>query len=225
MKRKYILNKILVLFVLPVILFFCFTPNLYAYRFEKIVFPNKFTQNKISCLTYDQQGFLLVGSRNGLWPILLVIAPIVVVLVLHYYKKRQNLLVVVTNGKVSDENLTEIPEPEKYFIDKLADYMDKEQPYLNPDITLKDLAKLLNMTHNHLSSIINDYMHKNFYDLINTYRVNHVKELLGREDTTRKLTLLSIGFDSGFNSKSTFYRIFKKHTGMTPSEYLKTIVY
>lgn len=225
MKRKYILNKILVLFVLPVILFFCFTPNLYAYRFEKIVFPNKFTQNKISCLTYDQQGFLLVGSRNGLWAILLVIAPIVVVLVLHYYKKRQSRLVVVTNEKVSDEDLTEIPEPEKYFIDKLADYMDKEQPYLNPDITLKDLAKLLNMTHNHLSSIINDYMHKNFYDLINTYRVNHVKELLGREDTTRKLTLLSIGFDSGFNSKSTFYRIFKKHTGMTPSEYLKTIVY
>jgi len=67
--------------------------------------------------------------------------------------------------------------------------------------------------------VINEHMGMNFYNLVNEYRVNEVKERMKSEDM-KQLTILAIAFDSGFNSKSSFNTIFKEKTGRTPSEYL-----
>ncbi len=107
-------------------------------------------------------------------------------------------------------------------VNKIRKYMVIEKPYLNRELTIYDLSDQLKIPRHILSELINEHMGKNFYHLINDYRVNEVKERMKREDL-KQLTILAIAFDSGFNSKSSFNTIFKEKTGQTPSEYLKTL--
>jgi AraC-like DNA-binding protein len=65
-------------------------------------------------------------------------------------------------------------------------------------------------------------MGMNFYNLVNEYRIKEVKDRL-KSDKYKRLTILAIAYDSGFNSKSSFNTIFKEKTGQTPSEYLATL--
>lgn len=101
---------------------------------------------------------------------------------------------------------------------QLKAFMEEEKPYLNPEINLKVMANSMHIAPHHLSQIINQKLEKNFYDLINAYRVEEVKSKL-RDPKFNNYTLLAIGLDSGFNSKATFNSVFKKFTGMAPSEF------
>lgn len=104
------------------------------------------------------------------------------------------------------------------FLSKLSEYMKKVKPYLNPELTIAKLADELNVNVDNVSFIINRYLKTNFFDFINSYRVEEFKKRC-RDPKNDKITLLGIAFDSGFNSKATFNRVFKKATGLTPSEY------
>lgn len=103
---------------------------------------------------------------------------------------------------------------------QLQDYMLKEKPYLNNKITLAELAKGIGFHTNELSHIINKAEGMNFNDYVNSHRVEAVKDAIksGKAD---QYTLLTIAFESGFNSKATFNRTFKKFTQQSPSEFLK----
>ncbi|MDF1574171.1 MAG: helix-turn-helix domain-containing protein [Bacteroidales bacterium] len=105
------------------------------------------------------------------------------------------------------------------LVNKIRKYMVIEKPYLNGELSIYDLSEQLRISRHILSELINEHMGKNFYSLVNEYRVNEVKERL-RSNTYKHLTILAIAFDSGFNSKSSFNTIFKEKTGKTPSEYL-----
>lgn len=106
--------------------------------------------------------------------------------------------------------------------DRLSKYMRKEQPFLEPQLTLSELAQRLNTNTSILSKAINTGFGLNFNDFINNFRVLAVQEKL-KQGENRRLTLTSIAYDCGFNSKATFNRAFKKNTGMTPREFLETI--
>ena len=108
---------------------------------------------------------------------------------------------------------------EKYK-EQLIDLMKEESPYLNPDISLGDLSESLSIPNNHLSQVINEKFGQNFFDFINSYRVNEAKVWLS-DPRRNSATMLAIAFESGFKSKSTFNAAFKKHVGQTPSEYKK----
>jgi AraC-like DNA-binding protein len=108
------------------------------------------------------------------------------------------------------------------YINKIRKYMVIEKPYLNRELTIYDLSEQLKIPRHIMSEVINEHMGKNFYNLVNDYRVNEVKERMKREDL-QQLTILGIAYDSGFNSKSSFNTIFKEKTGQTPSEYLNTL--
>jgi len=105
------------------------------------------------------------------------------------------------------------------LVNKIGKYMALEKPYLNRELSIYDLSDQLKISRHILSEVINEHMGKNFYSLINEYRVKEVKERL-KSDDSRQLTILAIAYDSGFNSKSSFNTIFKEKTGQTPSEYL-----
>jgi len=111
----------------------------------------------------------------------------------------------------------------KKEVNVVAEYMKDERPYLNPDLNLSDLANELQMNRAQLSQIINSGFQKNFNDFINEYRVNTFKEKINSGEH-KQLSLLGLAFDSGFNSKATFNRVFKKLTQTSPSEYLQTQV-
>jgi len=105
---------------------------------------------------------------------------------------------------------------------KLNEYMMREKPYLNSDLSLSKLVEYFNIHPNYLSQVINEKEQKNFYDYINTYRIEEFKRMLC-DPKNKKLTILALAFDCGFKSKSAFNKFFKKSTGQTPSEYIKLI--
>ncbi len=107
---------------------------------------------------------------------------------------------------------------EDALAEKLTTYFKENKPYLDEGLTLTKLAGQLSMTRNQLSALINDKFGCNFYTFVNQYRVNEVKNLL-TNPRNKEFTILSLAFEAGFSSKSAFNEIFKKFTGITPSEY------
>ena len=108
------------------------------------------------------------------------------------------------------------------LFDSILAYMDKHKPYLNADLSLTELARKLKLNRNQLSHLINTHTQENFYTFVNTYRVAEVKQLL-TSPKHQHYTILTLAYEAGFSSKSSFNRIFKNITGSTPSEYQATI--
>lgn len=123
-------------------------------------------------------------------------------------------------NKYKKSALTE--KQSKEYLNSLNLLMDEEKPYLESKITLKDISERLEIHPNHLSQVINENLRLNFYDFINQYRVEEVKKRLAG-DTSRRFTLLSHAYGSGYSSKSSFNEVFKKFTGLTPSQYQKQL--
>ncbi|WP_298238670.1 helix-turn-helix domain-containing protein [uncultured Algibacter sp.] len=104
--------------------------------------------------------------------------------------------------------------------DKLLQLMNDDKPFLNPKLTLTELAKRLSISNNHLSQIINQYEEVNFHDFVNKYRV---EEFILKAQRNKSFSLLGHAYDSGFNSKSTFNSVFKKFKSVTPSQYITNL--
>ena len=100
----------------------------------------------------------------------------------------------------------------------LRSLMENEAPYADSSLTLTQLADKLDVSPHNLSEVINTRLNLNFFDFVNRYRLEKIKQDLTDPDK-KNLKLLAIAFDAGFNSKTAFNTIFKKHTGLTPSEY------
>ena len=96
--------------------------------------------------------------------------------------------------------------------------MADEQPWLEPELTLTELAHRLRTNPSVLSRVINSGCGQNFNDFVNSYRVEAFKEAV-KNPKNKHLSLLGIALDCGFNSKATFNRAFKKFTGLLPKEF------
>lgn len=105
---------------------------------------------------------------------------------------------------------------------QLSKIMIEMKPYLDPYLTLRDLAEKLGIPANHLSQLLNKGFDQNFSEFVNQYRLEHFKKEAQKTEK-QNFTLLAIAFESGFNSKSVFNSFFKKSTGTTPSKYLKSV--
>lgn len=105
----------------------------------------------------------------------------------------------------------------------LKEVMHGKKPYLNPEITIRDLSEYMEIHPKSLSQLINSHFSQNFYDFINTYRIQEAKEIMNK-NADEKMTILEILYEVGFNSKSAFNHAFKKNTGKTPSEFKKQLM-
>ena len=101
---------------------------------------------------------------------------------------------------------------------RLAALMEKDRLYLQPDLNLQELAQHLQTSTAQVSSTINQVFKQNFNDYVNSLRIEEFIRLY--REHSEKYTLLSLAYDSGFNSKATFNRAFKKIKGSSPKEYL-----
>lgn len=127
-----------------------------------------------------------------------------------YAKKQKNSKPI--SEEANQENLLKAKQ--------LQQLMEVEQLYLNTELSLNDLADKLEVSPNYISMLLNDYVGKSFYDYVNAFRVDEVKKRL-LDPAYSNQTLSAIGGDCGFNTKSTFNRIFKNFTGKTPSQFQK----
>jgi AraC-like DNA-binding protein len=125
------------------------------------------------------------------------------------------------NNSGSNNPITVEEEPKKVDTElknRLLEYMDSNKPYLDSELTLSGLAQQLNISRSQLSQLINEGVGDNFYNFINKYRVEQVKKFM-TDPSKKNLNMLGIALDAGFKSKSTFNLIFKRFTGLTPTEY------
>jgi len=104
---------------------------------------------------------------------------------------------------------------------KLEEVIGREQLYLRPELTLAELARYLQINTGVMSRVINEGYGLNFNEYINELRIKAVIRKLD-EGIHKRLTLMGIAYDCGFNAKTTFNRCFKKVTGLTPGDYIKT---
>jgi AraC-like DNA-binding protein len=116
------------------------------------------------------------------------------------------------------EKSTLTPERSQRYLDKLVNFMESEQPFTDGDLTIQKLAEKLSIPANHLSQTINERLGQTFSDFVNSYRVEAAKRKLV-DPAFSHLSVLGIAEEVGFNSKSSFNSVFKKHTKMTPSEF------
>lgn len=120
-------------------------------------------------------------------------------------------------------SIAEKEKPDPARMEQLLTYMEHEKPYLDPELTLTTLAKAINITRSQLSLLINEGTGDNFYDFINKYRVEQVKKLMA-DPAVKHFNMLGLAMEAGFKSKSTFNLIFKRFTGLTPTEYRKNLM-
>lgn len=102
------------------------------------------------------------------------------------------------------------------LLERLSILMQEKKPFVNPNLKSVDIAQQLNISTHELSHLINEYLNKTFTDFINEYRVEEAKQLIA---TDSRYTLEAIGNQAGFNSKSAFYKAFKKFQGTTPGRF------
>lgn len=102
------------------------------------------------------------------------------------------------------------------YAQQLRALIESRKLYLQRELGLSDLANEMGISTHHLSQSINEILKLNFYELINQYRVEEAKNKIKSE---AEKSLLQVAFEVGFNNKASFNNAFKKHAGMTPSEY------
>jgi AraC-like DNA-binding protein len=132
------------------------------------------------------------------------------------------LLTTEHSAKQDTKNIEKSAEEVKKLVPGLLKYLEEKKPYLNEGLTLSDLAKHLGMSRNQLSSVLNNGIGESFYTFINKYRVEEAKRLIAHPKNAN-FTILSLAYEAGFPSKSSFHNIFKNLTGMTPAEYRSSL--
>ena len=126
----------------------------------------------------------------------------------------------VQSKKYATSPLT--PEQIADFEERIASYLEDQRPWLDSQFTIADLAVGLAMPRHHISQVLNEGMHVSFYDLINGHRVDEVKRrLLAGE--ANQFSLQGIAEACGFGSRSSFYRAFRKKTGLTPAAFARKL--
>ncbi len=131
--------------------------------------------------------------------------------------------------KIKEEKLVEkygksglTKQQSKQYADILLEYMNREKPYLENKLSLKQLSESLRISTNHLSQIINEQLDCSFFDFVNRYRVEEVKQKLENKEY-ENFTILALAYECGFNSKSSFNSTFKRFTDCTPKQFVNTL--
>jgi len=105
---------------------------------------------------------------------------------------------------------------------RLINLINNEKIHLRSNIGLIDIAIAINVSRNHASQVINEQFNMSFYDFINKYRIVEAKKIITNNNDDSNLNLTEIAYTVGFNNRISFYKAFKKFTGFSPSQYLKT---
>lgn len=154
------------------------------------------------------------GFRSRGWEVVLPVVPVA-----------EESSAPVEVKPVSEEKYKSVkvsPEECKRLAKKLEVVMHRDKPYMHPDLKIADLATAIDTSAHTLSYLFNQYLKRNYYDYINDYRIAEFKRLVNTDEYA-KYTLSALAEHCGFSSRASFFRYFKKATGITPNEYIRSI--
>ena len=182
---------------------------------------------------FAHQFFRLFGSDSGFQIAFIILIANIIYLGIYglrfhgVFIDRKEVVIPTVEEEKEEESIkyqssTLSEENAQVYQKNILAYMERERPYLEPKVTIGELATRLQIPVNHLSQVINDQFKQNFFDFVNGYRINAFQKLVQERDL-QQFTLLALAYEAGFNSKSSFNAIFKKNVGMTPSEYVKSL--
>jgi ligand-binding sensor domain-containing protein/AraC-like DNA-binding protein len=161
-----------------------------------------------------------ISPIEGFILVLIFILPILLVVISRLLERRaktkEMLKIFQDDARYKTHVLT--PKLVKKYMLQLLTVMKEEKPYLDPNMTVTKLAKILGVSKEHISQTINQCFYMNFNQFLNKYRIEEAKERL-KDPKESQYVVFKIALDVGFNSKSTFNIAFKKFTGMNPSQY------
>lgn len=168
------------------------------------------------------QGLSIIGIGN--FEGILGLLAVLIILFIAFNGLRQGQLFELSTFPASIKYLHSRLEQKdiQQIKERIKVFLETKKPFLDPEFRLKELADGLAINPNDLSQVINEGFDQNFFSLINSYRVEEVKKQL-KDPKYDHLTLLAIGLQCGFNSKTTFNTVFKKMAGQTPSEFKKML--
>ena len=185
----------------------------------------------ISALLYalSGRGFAVGMDPSGIYDDLTLLCVTVFVYAVGYFGLRQPEIFALPSPSDAPTaaELTEVtpyarsgmrPEVAERHRGALLELMETEHLYRRGDLTLQDLADALGISSHNLTEVINTQLGQTFYDVVNGYRVREVQARL-MDPAFAHWTVLAIGMEAGFNAKSSFNAAFKRHTGMTPSQF------
>ncbi len=143
--------------------------------------------------------------------------------ILGFYGLKQELIFYENqteeNGKNGKYKYSRLQEKYKKELQKkILSYFEKEKPYLDSELTIGKLSEKLSLSRHIVTEVLNTVFRKNFYQFVNEYRVEAVKQMLS-DPKKNVFSIEAVGYECGFNSKSTFFSVFKNLTGKTPTQY------
>jgi len=163
-----------------------------------------------------------IDTRTEVWicPLMTCIAMIYLVYIVIYHSTAPylNRLPEIAPADVSTLP-TMTAEQMKEICDTVTDYLKTAEAYRNSDLTLSTIAHETGIYHKKISIAINTYLNKNFFELVNTLRVEEAKRQL--QTLSAEHTIESIAAECGFRSRTTFFVTFKKIEGVSPAQWLK----
>lgn len=161
-----------------------------------------------------------ISSGFSVIPFLPVLSVILILSVPVFLLVRKKIKTPVSVKTKKYKTSTLDREKAEEIVKQLTRLLEFEKVYRDEKVSLQALAGELSVSYHQLSQVINEKMQKNFFDLINGYRIEEAKERLVDPGEGAR-SVLAIAYDVGFNTKAAFNRVFKKYTGMTPSQYRK----
>jgi len=168
-----------------------------------------------------------LAAGSGPWTYALYIGSevtfLVFLAVLFFKGLRQSEVLLGENAALARPKYEKTPlgdELKNAYKVKLVQFMETQKPYLDPSLSLAELARKVAIPPHHLSQLLNSSFGQNFFDFVNSYRIRESQRLL-LERRFEERTILDVLYETGFNSKSVFNSVFKKYTGMTPSQFRK----
>lgn len=147
------------------------------------------------------------------------------VVFIEYQKQVEPLLDFSENDlKSTATNKYSLLDKQKFdvYAERTITHFETSKPYLDPELNITKLSEQLAIPVHYISAVINEKMNKSFFDFVNHYRIEEVKQHLKNKEH-EKFSLEAIGNNCGFNSRTSFFRVFKKQTGKTPKDYLKAL--
>jgi len=159
------------------------------------------------------------------WGVIILLTAASIFIMVKYIQKlkKEGSRLMEAPQKLEKYRGTKVPESQSLLIiNELKRYMEEEKPYLNAEFKLADLANKINYPLHEISQVLNQDLNQSFPDFVNKYRIEEVKKRM-EDKAYAKFTFIAIAQQCGFNSKTSFYRIFKNETGKTPADYLKEI--